>query len=36
MGGGPMRISPERLMADAEATGFRADVLEKAASIRDS
>lgn len=33
MGGGPVRISPERLMAEAEATGFRADVLEKAAQL---
>ncbi len=33
MGGGPLRISPERLMAEAEATGFRADVLEKAAQL---
>ena len=33
MGGGPVRISPQRLMAEAEATGFRADVLEKAAQL---
>lgn len=33
MGGGPVRISPERLTAEAEATGFRADVLEKAAQL---
>ncbi len=33
MGGGPVRISPERLMVEAEATGFRADVLEKAAQL---
>ena len=33
MGGGSVRISPERLMAEAEATGFRADVLEKAAQL---
>lgn len=28
-----MRISPEKLAAEAEATGFRADVLEKAAHL---
>ena len=28
-----MRISPERLSAEAEATGFRADVLEKAVHL---
>ena len=33
MGGGPVRISPQRLMAEAEVTGFRADVLEKAAQL---
>ena len=33
MGGGPVRISPQRLGAEAEATGFRADVLEKAAQL---
>ena len=33
MGGGPVRISPQRLRAEAEATGFRADVLEKAAQL---
>lgn len=33
MGGGPVRVSLRRLMAEAEATGFRADVLEKAAQL---
>ena len=28
-----MRVSPERLAADAEATGFRSDVLEKAIQL---
>jgi predicted nucleotidyltransferase component of viral defense system len=28
-----MRISPEKLAAEAEATGFRADMLEKAARL---
>jgi predicted nucleotidyltransferase component of viral defense system len=28
-----MRISPEKLAAEAEATGFRPDVLEKAAHL---
>ena len=33
MGGGPVRISPEKLAAEAEETGFRADVLEKAIQL---
>ena len=33
MGGGPVRISPEKLAAEAEETGFRADVLEKAVQL---
>ena len=33
MGGGPVRISLQRLMAEAEATGFRVDVLEKAVQL---
>ena len=33
MGGGPLRISPEMLIAQAEATGFRPDVLEKVAHL---
>lgn len=28
-----MRISPEKLAAEAQATGFRPDVLEKAARL---
>jgi len=31
LGGGAMKISPEKLAAEAEATGFRPDVLEKVA-----
>ncbi|MCK7505530.1 MAG: hypothetical protein MZV70_16620 [Desulfobacterales bacterium] len=31
VGGGTMKISPEKLAAEAEATGFRPDVLEKVA-----
>ena len=33
MGGGVMRISPEKLRDEAESTGFKADVLEKAALL---
>ena len=33
LGGSDMRISPERLAAEAEATGFRSDVLEKAIQL---
>src|SRR5208283_993040 len=33
MGGGPLRISPQMLTAQAEATGFRPDVLEKVAHL---
>jgi predicted nucleotidyltransferase component of viral defense system len=33
LGGGAMKISPEKLAAEAEATGFRPDVLEKVAQL---
>lgn len=33
MGRGPVKISPEKLAAEAEATGFRPDVLEKVAHL---
>jgi predicted nucleotidyltransferase component of viral defense system len=33
VGGGAIKISPEKLAAEAEATGFRPDVLEKAAQL---
>ncbi|NCC57711.1 MAG: nucleotidyl transferase AbiEii/AbiGii toxin family protein [Synergistales bacterium] len=33
MGGSIMKISPEKLSAEAEATGFRPDVLEKVAHL---
>ena len=31
--GGAMKISPEKLAAEAEATGFRPDVLENVAQL---
>ena len=33
MGGGAMRISAEKLAAEAESSGFRPDVLEKVAQL---
>jgi len=33
VGRGAMKISPEKLAAEAEATGFRPDILEKVAHL---